>query len=100
MDETKGGLAAKWTCCKPQSPGGELLDAGEREVMGDLQMLITKEVLDPGSSVWAQRKALKCSVCSRVTKPQPWFRKMSVPLQPMERSSAPVEPPCTGQSEF
>lgn len=51
MDETKGGLAAKWTCCKPQSPGGELLDAGEREVMGDLQMLITKEVLDPGSSV-------------------------------------------------
>lgn len=49
MDETKGGLAAQWTCCKPQGPGGELPNAGEQEVMGDLQMLITKEVLDPGS---------------------------------------------------
>lgn len=34
-----------------QTTGGELLNAGEQEVMGDLEMLITKEVLDPGTSM-------------------------------------------------
>lgn len=50
-------MATKWTYCKPLCPGGEAANAGEEEGMQDLQLPVTKEVLDPGSSMQAQKDA-------------------------------------------